>query len=175
MNQEYNKKESKMTPEDIKKIEEIIGYTFENKELPVQAFTRKAFANENEGAEHNELLEHFGDTVLELAIKRALLREYAHFEKGRLVSNMNEGQFSSMEDAYVNNAHLAACIDKLGLVPYIRFGKGEEKQNCAEQNKAKSNLFEAIVFVVWVDCEENMDTVTRVVLRMLGLSDQNDI
>ena len=168
-----------MNQEDVKRVEEVearIGYVFRNKYLPLQALTRKAFANENEGAEHNELPEHFGDTVLELAIKRELLRKYAPFdEKGRLVSNMNEGQFSSMEDAYVNNAHLAACIDKLGLVPYIRFGKGEEKQNCAEQNKAKSNLFEAIVFVVWVDCEENMDTVTQVVLQMLGLFDQNDI
>ena len=165
--------------EDMKRVEEVearIGYRFRCKELLIQALTRKAYHNEHPDCPHNEVMEHIGDTILEFAVKLAFLREYADFdEKERLVSDMDEGQFSAMADEYVNNVNLAACIDKLGLVPYIRFGKGEEKQNCADQIKTKSNLFEAIVFAVWVDCGKNMDTVMQVVLQMLGLSDQNDI
>ena len=171
------RKEMDMNKEIIKKIEEIIGYTFTVKERLVQAFTRKAFANETPNEADNELMEHVGDTILELAVKRALLRKYAHYdddEKGRLISDMDEGDFSPMADQYVSNDNLAACIDRLGLVAYVRFGKGEEKQNCADQIKTKSNLFEAIVFAVWADCGENMVTVTQIVLRMLGLSDWNE-
>ena len=53
-------------------IEEKIGYTFADKSLLCQAFTRTSFCNEigkrDVWPESNEVLEFFGDSVLSLII-----------------------------------------------------------------------------------------------------------
>ena len=48
---------------DLKKLEEIIGYTFENKRLLSQAMTHSSYANEKKlgKAGCNERLEFLGD------------------------------------------------------------------------------------------------------------------
>ena len=58
----------------IPEIERIIGYTFHDKALLRQAFTRKSYCNEarqrgDRGIESNEVLEFCGDSVLGTAIK----------------------------------------------------------------------------------------------------------
>ena len=49
-------------------IQSKIGYHFSNIQLLCQAFTRKSYAEENPRAQHNEVLEFYGDKVLEYAI-----------------------------------------------------------------------------------------------------------
>ena len=48
-------------------IENQIGYTFTNKKLLKQAFTRRSYSEEH-GGENNEVLEFYGDKVLELIV-----------------------------------------------------------------------------------------------------------
>ena len=49
-------------------IEGIIGYTFRNKGLLTQAFTRASYRNEHRGYPDNEVLELIGDSVLGLTV-----------------------------------------------------------------------------------------------------------
>ena len=57
----------------IPEIEKKIGYTFKDKSLLKQAFTRSSFCNEHKGQGKrrlvsNEVLEFFGDSVLSCAL-----------------------------------------------------------------------------------------------------------
>ena len=52
----------------IETVEGIIGYEFNNKEWLIRAFTRSSYANEYFGVQDNEILEFYGDAVLELVV-----------------------------------------------------------------------------------------------------------
>ena len=58
--------------DNIEKIERIIKYTFKDKSLLMQAFTRESFCNEKRREKcaysSNEVLEFFGDAVLSASI-----------------------------------------------------------------------------------------------------------
>ena len=53
---------------DIDGIESKIGYSFKDKMLLRQCFTHSSYAHEH-GAEDNELLEFFGDAVIEFILR----------------------------------------------------------------------------------------------------------
>ena len=56
---------------DIAKIQNLIGYEFNNKELLITAFTHSSYSNENQ-VQSNEMLEFLGDSVLSLAVSEYL-------------------------------------------------------------------------------------------------------
>ena len=65
---------------NIKEIEKKINYTFRDKSLLIQAFTRTSYCNEinqtvNVKYHSNEVLEFFGDGVLSLSIISFLLKK----------------------------------------------------------------------------------------------------
>lgn len=62
--------------ENIVEIEKILGYTFRNKTLLLQAFIRRSFSNENASFENNEALEFIGDAVLGMIITQKLVRYF---------------------------------------------------------------------------------------------------
>ena len=78
-----------MTEQDLKKIESSIGYTFRNKALLTQAFTRRSYTEEN-GGENNEVLEFIGDEVLDYTITLMLLKSSGGVDE--------KGEYSSMKD-----------------------------------------------------------------------------
>ena len=58
---------------DIGSIENIIGYTFNDKMLLRKCFTHSSYANEH-GGENNELLEFFGDAILQFVVTEHLYK-----------------------------------------------------------------------------------------------------
>ena len=71
-----------MKKEDLRFIEDQIGYIFNNIDLLQQAFVRRSYAREN-GGEDNEVLEFIGDKALDLAIVKLLAEKY-----GRMCSDL---------------------------------------------------------------------------------------
>ena len=63
--------------EDFDTVEEKIGYHFADENLLLQAFTRRSFAEENDGWDDNERLEFVGDKVLDFIIVRKLARSFS--------------------------------------------------------------------------------------------------
>ena len=59
-----------------KKIEQKIGYTFKNKKLLEQAFTRSSYTEEN-GGENNEVLELWGDGIAKVVVEKELSKKYS--------------------------------------------------------------------------------------------------
>ena len=75
-------KKQKRFSDSIAEIEKKIGYTFKDKSLVTQAFTRTSYCNEhkpskNERYQSNEVLEFFGDSVLSTAIVTLIIKEFS--------------------------------------------------------------------------------------------------
>ena len=163
-----------MNQEDMKRVEEVekrIGYVFRNKYLLLQALTRKAYSNEHTARPHNEVMEHFGDSTVGWVVKLGLRLKYTYIDdRGYLISRLNEGELTDKAQKYVSNENLARHTVHMKLMELAYFGKGELKQDCAEQEKAQADLFEAIAYAVELDCDRHAETVMKVVLGMMGFS-----
>ena len=151
----------------IKKIEQKIGYTFKNKKLLEQAFTRSSYTEEN-GGENNEVLELWGDGIAKVVVEKALSEKYSRItKKGDYISDYSVGDLSEFVNMLVCNKVWAECITRLELQNYLRMGKGEEKNNQQNQESVKANLFEAIVGAVGIDAQWDFKQAAKVVLKML--------
>ena len=74
-----------ITEEDILKFEQLIGYTFRDKALIMQALTHSSFVNEqkiNKRPDY-ERLEFLGDAVLEMLSSAFLYRSFPDKRKAR--------------------------------------------------------------------------------------------
>ena len=92
-------------------IEKKIGYTFKDKSLLRQAFTRASFCNEYEGQrggyQSNEVLEFFGDSVLSAAIITGLIRAKTERYVHGIKTDLNEGDFSNIRSG---SFFLLSCL-----------------------------------------------------------------
>lgn len=165
-----------MKQEDMKRVEEVIGYAFRNRALLVQAFTTVAHANEDPDAVHNGIPEHAGDKWLEMVVHHAIMVYRTRIdERGRLVSEYSKDGMSRLEDRIVNNQNIAQRMRILGLNQYLIMSRGEEQNHEENSDSILSKLFEAIIGAVSVDSGYDPDTVSRVVLRLLGEDDWNTL
>ncbi len=158
---------------ETKKIEKIIGYEFNNEDLLKQAFIRKSYSIEN-GGENNEILEFIGDKALDLAVIKIMMDEY-----GEIISDgvpkffktkLDEGDFTEMKKEIVEKKSLSKVMDKLGFHYGLVMGQGDIKQNIKEEPSVKEDLFEAILGAVTLDCNWDVDQISKVVLNMLDFA-----
>jgi dsRNA-specific ribonuclease len=156
-----------MEAKDIKKIEQKLGYTFKNKKLLEQAFTRSSFTEEN-GGENNEVLELWGDGIAKVVVEKTLSEKYSQITKeGEYATRFSVGELSEFVNMLVCNQVWAECITRLELQTYLRMGKGEIKNKQQNQESVKANLFEAIVGAVGIDSQWDFKQAEKVVLKML--------
>ncbi len=118
------------------KIEEKIGYTFQNKGLLRQAFTHSTYAN-LKGVESNERMEYLGDAVLQLVVTEW------QYEKDLRA----EGQLTATRQRYVCKDALDTAVDGLDIYGDLLVNGGERNLG----DKTKSNLFEAVTAAIYLD------------------------
>lgn len=123
----------------LDEVERIIGYKFANVQLLSCALTHSSYVNEH-GGEDNERLEFLGDSVLNF-----LVGEYLFFSD----PDASEGSLSSVRAATVSRKPLSSIVDGLGLLNFLCVGNGVNKNGFSD--KARSNIFEAIVGAVYLD------------------------
>lgn len=160
---------------NISLIESKIGYTFKDKALLCQAFTRSSFCNEkNYGGKDNyssnEVLEFFGDSVLSCAIITLLLRAKTERYSHGIKTNLTEGDFSNIRSKLSDKRNLSKNLSELGLQKYLLLGEGDEKLGISEEASVMEDLFESIIGAVYIDCGMNIETVIKVVSIMLDVS-----
>ena len=119
------------------KIEEKIGYTFQNKALLQEAFTHSSYANAN-GGRDNERMEYLGDSVLQLVVTEW---QYARHE------NAEEGVLTRERQRLVCEEALLEAVDKLGIEQYLLYFGG--RANIGK--KTVSSLFETVVGAIYLD------------------------
>ncbi len=133
-----------------KEIEEKIGYSFgTNRRLLVQAFTRKSFAEENEGFEDNEVLEFYGDQLVNTIMTKWMFDSFSQYAGGfqneYYYSKKNEAELSEIRARYISKSALAHCIRLLQFDYYLLLGKGDIKKEIWNNDKVLCDLFEAII------------------------------
>ncbi len=160
---------------NIPEIEKKIGYTFKDKSLLCQAFTRSSFCNEHRsvgGREYssNEVLEFFGDSVLSASIISMMLREKTERYEHGIYTRLTEGDFSNIRSKLSDKRNLSRSMAVLGLQKYLQMGEGDSKLGIENEPSVMEDLFESIIGAVYIDCGMNMDRVIKVVSGMLDVS-----
>ena len=131
--------------DSLPKIEERLGYVFQNKNHLVVAFVHSSFINENKDLikESNERLEFLGDAVFGLIMGEYLFSHYPH---------ESEGTLSNYRSRLIEAAACSKYIEKLEVENYLLMGKGEKKNFLARPNPSiLADLFEAILGAIFLD------------------------
>ena len=166
-----------MTANDMQFIQDQIGYRFKNLDLLRQAFVRRSYSEEN-GGENNEVLEFIGDKVLDFVIVKLLAEihgRYAGDQEGfdpdrdydEFTCEYREGKLTEIKKSLVEKKMLAHRLDVLGFADFLIMGKGDAKNNVAEQDSVREDLFEAIVGAAALDCDWDLDEIQDIVEVML--------
>jgi ribonuclease III len=144
---------------DFDRLEEVLGYTFVNRELLVTALTHRSFANENRalGRTDNEKLEFLGDAVLDLVVGERLMNGFPE---------ASEGELSVTRAQVVSEAGLSAVARELGLGQYLFLGRGEAQTGGREKPSLLADAFEAVIAAVYLD--GGFEAARELVHRVLG-------
>lgn len=124
---------------DIAECESVIGYSFKDKMLLRRCFTHASYAYEN-GGEDNELLEFFGDAIIEFVVTEHLYKNACG----------DEGVLTKKRANVVSKEPLLKAMDNLGLDRFILLGKGLAKSN-NQDSKFYSSVYEALVAGIYLD------------------------
>ncbi|MGH6629791.1 MAG: ribonuclease III, partial [Burkholderiales bacterium] len=132
-----------MTGLSLEKLQDLIGYRFENPQLLVEALTHSSFVQEaSDGDRDNEQLEFLGDAVLNFLVSVRLADTFPHLEEGKL---------SRARARLVAAEHLGKVAAKLGLGEFLRLGRGEEKTGGRSKSNLMVNALEALLAAVYRD------------------------
>ena len=137
-------------PKNLAKLEQLIGYKFQNLALLERAVTHRSWAfeqvafGEDEEARslQNESLEFVGDSVLGLAIAEQLYN---------LHPKASEGDLTLMKHSLVSMTTLAKLSKTICLGDYLRVGRGEEKTGGRHKQALLSDTLEAIIGAIFFD------------------------
>ena len=128
----------------MKTLEDVLGYTFKDKNLLVNALTHSSYANENRasGATSNERLEFLGDSILGMVTAEHLFRTHP---------DMPEGELTRTRAALVCEGSLHQVAKTWGLGQYLRLGKGEESGGGRERTSILADAVEAVLAAMYLD------------------------
>ncbi len=124
---------------DIDECEKRIGYKFNDKMLLRRCFTHSSYAYEN-GGEDNELLEFFGDAIIQFVVTEHLFKN-AFGDEGKLTKKRAE---------VVSKEPLLKAVEKLKLIDFVLLGKGQERAKKTTE-KLFSSIYEAVVAGIYLD------------------------
>ena len=128
----------------MEKLEEKLGYTFQNRALLENALTHSSYANENRhtGAQSNERLEFVGDSVL-----GRVTAAYPY----RVHPDLPEGDLTRTRAALVCEGSLVEVAQQLELGTYLKLGKGEDAGGGRERPSIVADAVEAVLAAVYLD------------------------
>ena len=127
-----------MTP-----LEEAIGYRFSDPSLLIRALTRSAYARE-EGLPEGQHMDAFavlGDAAIELAVIEGIIA-CGEFDKG-VITNKKVNA--------VNMLRLRMAAESLDLASYVRWGKGERRQEIWTSGRVLAECYEALIGALYLD------------------------
>lgn len=130
--------------EDLKNLEEIISYAFNDINLLDNALTHRSYANEKQEipCKDNERLEFLGDAVLELCISEILMEKFP---------DCDEGQLSKLRASLVNEKPLSELAKKCHIGDFLLLGRGEESSGGRTKSSILSDTFEAVIAAIYLD------------------------
>ena len=132
--------------QDIKKLEDKLGYSFKTPSLLHNALTHSSFVNETPDPTDlsNERLEFLGDAVLQLAVSDYIYKNYPHLE---------EGKMSQYRSVVVCEEGLFELAKELDLGNFLNMAKGEENTGGRKKASLLSDATEAVIAAVYLDSD----------------------
>ena len=148
----------------------VLGYTFRDPALVLQAFRHSSYVNEHVGAalEDNERLEFLGDAVLDLAVSHLLM------EKNR---ETNEGELSRFRSMVVDEAGLHDVATRLELGRYLLLGKGEDQSLGRQKPSILADVTEALIGAIYLDggFDETKKVIEKLFAPLLKKLETDDL
>ena len=158
----------------IEQIEKTLGYTFRDKSLLKQAFTRESYCNENNRGKtkfiSNEVLEFFGDSILSAAIVSLLLKGRTKKYEYGIYTELGEGDFSTIRSNLSDKKNLSSAMGALGLEKYLLLSRGDAKLGIEKEPSVMEDLYESIIGAIYIDSGMDLSVVVSVVERTLDVS-----
>ena len=142
---------------NIKELQEKLGYTFNDEAILVRALSHSSYVNENHSAgDSNERLEFLGDSVLGLITAENFFKNY---------TKLPEGELTKLRAATVCEKSLAGFARQLELGKYLLLGKGEILTGGRERPSIQADAFEAIIAAIYLD--GGMESARNFVLKYI--------
>lgn len=142
---------------NIKELQEKLGYTFNDEAVLIRALSHSSYVNENHSAgDSNERLEFLGDSVLGLITAENFFKNY---------KKLPEGELTKLRAATVCEKSLAGFARQLELGKYLFLGKGEILTGGRERPSIQADAFEAIIAAIYLD--GGMEAARNFVLKYI--------
>ena len=142
----------------LDQLEELVGYTFEQRELLERALTHRSYANEvDREVRDNQRLEFLGDAVLGLVVAAELFRRDREVQEGAL---------STRQSQVVCEPALANAARKIDLGLYLRLGRGEASSGGRDKDSLLADAYEALLAAIFLD--GGLEAVDGVITGHLG-------
>ncbi len=143
--------------EKISEFEEIIGYSFKDKNLIYTALSHSSFANENKKQrKSNERLEFLGDSVLSIIVSDYIFEHYTF---------LPEGELTKIRASLVCDKALFEYAKQIRLGDFIMLGKGEMNTGGRTRPSILADAFEAVIAAIYLD--GGMEAAKKHVLRFI--------
>lgn len=135
---------------NIKQAEKALNYTFKDKDLLIRALTLASASEKN-----NQLLEFFGDAILEFIVSERI------FSEGE-----SEGELTERRRSIISDYALTPISKKLGLDKFVIRNK-----NDTNNKKSIPSLYEAVTAAIYLD--GGLEEVKKFVFSTLDFSPSN--
>lgn len=135
---------------NIEQAERAINYTFKDKNLLKRALTVASASEDN-----NQLLEFFGDAILEFIVSERIFSE-----------GSDEGKLTVRRSTLVSDTALAPVSEKLGLDKLLILAENDKNNQ-----KAIPSVYEAVVAAIYLD--GGMDEAKKFVYSTLDFNARN--
>ncbi len=154
--------------ESLRRLEERLGYRFNDIQWLDHALTHKSFVHESSMIQPdpsrdngNEVLEFLGDAVLSLAISHLLLQAFPEAQEGTL---------SKKRSHLVKRSFLAHLSRELELESYLLLGKGEILDGGRKKASILANVYEALIGAIYLDSgyDRSLEIIRRHFESYLG-------
>jgi ribonuclease-3 len=143
-----------MEEETRLRIEQILGYKFQNEELLALALTHSSAVDNR--LLSNERLEFLGDAVLALVVCQSLFEKFTDYL---------EGDLTKIKSMLVSRGTCARISRKLGLQKFLIIGKGMIS-NKALSGSLAAGVFETIIGAIYLD--GGLEPAKTFILNVMG-------
>ena len=149
----------------MERLEERLGYTFQNRRLLENALTPSSYANEHKakGESSNERLEFLGDSVLGMVVADHLYRNHP---------DMPEGELTRTRAALVCEESLVEVAGQLELGQYLKLGRGEDAGGGRQRPSIQADAVEAVIAAVYLD--GGIGSARKLITRFILTNNQRE-
>ncbi len=144
--------------EELKVLENKLGYTFRNIDLLRAALYHSSYANEHRaaGITSNERLEFLGDAVLGFVTAEHLYKKHP---------DLPEGDLTRIRAALVCEESLHEVAQSLSLGDHLQLGRGEEQGGGRRRPSILADATESVFAAVYLD--GGMESASQLIHRVL--------